>query len=72
MPPVSVTSHAVCVVVAEHAGDDRGWGLEHELAEGGGAAGLDGDVGESVLESGANRGCDVRSHVMSDDVEGVG
>ncbi|MGH3817108.1 MAG: hypothetical protein ACRDRE_04975 [Pseudonocardiaceae bacterium] len=38
------------VVVAEHAGDDRGWGLEHELAEGGGAAGLDGDP-VLVLES---------------------
>ncbi len=33
----------VGVVVAEHAGDDGGWGLKHELAEGGGAAGLDGD-----------------------------
>jgi hypothetical protein len=25
-----------------------------------------------VSETGKNRGCDVRSHVMSDDVEGVG
>ena len=24
------------------------------------------------FETGKNRGCDVRSHVMSDDVEGVG
>ena len=40
----------VGVVVAEHAGDDWGWGLQHELAEGGGAAGLDG-VPMLALES---------------------
>lgn len=33
----------VRVVEAEHAGYDWGWGLQHELAEGSGAAGLDGD-----------------------------
>jgi hypothetical protein len=26
----------------------------------------------TMKESGTNRGCDVRSHVVSDDVEGVG
>jgi hypothetical protein len=32
------------VVVSEHSGDDRGWGLQNELTNGGGATVLDRDA----------------------------